>query len=117
MSRQADSVEPVGQRARAGHTGWVVFLLVLLNLQILVFTVPAVCVFFAWNKVQAVLEEEVRKGSLKIQDEVTAKVHEERARIHQDLTEVIRAERAQMEAAVQEMLEKDTAKTRGRPGK
>jgi hypothetical protein len=81
-------------------------LLLLTNLQLLVFTLPAIGLVLAWNRLESRLEAVVTKEKLQLEDDLTRRVQNERAKMQQDLTEVIQRERAKMETTVQELLDK-----------
>jgi len=110
MSTRQD-YDPVGAPyTPPRYSGCMVALLLLANLQLLAFTVPAVVLALSWNKVERRLDEVVQQGRQKLQEELTDRVQQERAKIEARLTEVIERERAKVEKAVQEMLDKDAEK-------
>jgi hypothetical protein len=82
-------------------------LLILLNLQLLVFTVPAVVLILSWNRLESRVEALVAREKLQLEEELTRRVESERAKMQRDLTDVIQRERAKTEATVQELLDRD----------
>src|SRR5262245_49703830 len=86
MSRPVDHGSSVTQPPPPRSTGCIVFLLVLLNLQLLVCSVPAIGLFLAWNKLEGKLDEVLQKGKLQLQEELTRRVQPEKAQMQRDLT-------------------------------
>jgi hypothetical protein len=89
----------------------------LANLQLLVFTVPAIGLALAWNRLESRFEALLAKEKRQLEDELTRRVQSERAKMQQDLTEVIQRERARMEATVQDLLDKEPNAPKRKPGK
>jgi hypothetical protein len=88
------------------YTGCIVVLLILINLQLLVFTMPAIGLLLFWNRVESQVEARVSREKLHIEEEISRRIQQEREKIQRDFTELIQRERARMEATVQEMLDK-----------
>ena len=118
MSRPVSQDSPATPPAPSRSTGCIIGLLVLTNLQLLVFTVPAVGLVLAWNRLESRLEAMVTKEKLQLEEEITRRVQSERAKMQRDLTEVIQRERAKMETTVQELLDRDPqAPAKGKRGR
>jgi hypothetical protein len=96
--------------ASTRSTGCIIGLLILINLQLLVFTVPAVGLFLTWNRLENRVEALVARQKLQLEEDLTRRVQSERAKMQRELTEVIQQERAKMERKVQELLDREPGK-------
>jgi len=66
MSRPIGQDSPATPPAPPQSTGCIIGLLVLINLQLLVFTVPAVGLFLSWNRLESRLEAVLTKEKLQL---------------------------------------------------
>lgn len=112
VAQASSATPPVAPRS----AGCIIGLLVLINLQLLVFTVPAVALILTWNRWQGRVEALVAKEKLQLEEDLARRVQGERAKMQRDLTEVIQRERAKMERKVQELLDRQPQPPKGKRG-
>lgn len=117
MSRSVGQASSTTLPASPRSAGCVIGLLVLINLQLLVLTVPAVGLILTWNRLERRVEALVAKEKLQLEEDLARRVQGEREKMQRDLTDVIQRERAKMEMKVQELLDREPRSPRGARGK
>lgn len=84
--------------------GCAIFLLLLANLQLLLFTAPVVGVLVGWKQVEPRLQEAVNQEKARLEGEFKELMQKERAKTEEDLKEIVRQERLKIEQTIQREL-------------
>ena len=116
MSRSVGQDSSANRPASPRSARCIIGLLVLINLQLLVFTVPAVGLLLTWNRLESRVEALVAKEKRQLEEDLARRVQGERAKMQRDLTDVIQRERAKMERKVQELLDREPQPSKGKRG-